>query len=78
MKFFFFNLAIKYILFCSYTNYIKTDSATQEWGLQLDAPIVVQDPFQLNHNVAKRCSKAHLKELMDYLKQSADILVGSN
>lgn len=61
-----------------YTNYIKTDSATQEWGLQLDAPIVVQDPFQLNHNVAKRCSKAHLKELMDYLKQSADILVGSN
>ncbi|XP_039971281.1 terminal uridylyltransferase Tailor [Bactrocera neohumeralis] len=62
-----------------YTNYITNDNtATKEWGLQLNAQIVVQDPLQLNHNVAKRCSKLHLKELVDYLKQSAEILVDSN
>ncbi|XP_011184128.1 terminal uridylyltransferase Tailor [Zeugodacus cucurbitae] len=59
-----------------YTNFIKDDnSAKKEWGLQLNAQMVVQDPLQLNHNVAKRCSKVHLKELIDYLKQSVEILV---
>ncbi|XP_053969668.1 terminal uridylyltransferase Tailor [Anastrepha ludens] len=56
-----------------YTNFVLK-SETKNCGIQLNTPMVVQDPLQMNHNVAERCSMTDFKEWRDYLKQSVDIL----
>ncbi|XP_067619976.1 terminal uridylyltransferase Tailor [Eurosta solidaginis] len=57
-----------------YTNFVKSENSPKDCGIQLKTHMVVQDPLQLNHNVAARVTKSDLKEWKDYLAQSAAIL----
>ncbi|XP_037952551.1 terminal uridylyltransferase Tailor [Teleopsis dalmanni] len=52
----------------SYTNYVNETKNS----LETKAGIVLQDPFQLNHNTTKHLSPFQLKRLKSYFKLSAE------
>ncbi|XP_036334712.1 terminal uridylyltransferase Tailor-like [Rhagoletis pomonella] len=57
-----------------YTNFVKSEDSAKDSGIQLNTAMVVQDPLEMNHNVAERATKVDLKEWQDFLKQSAMLL----
>lgn len=55
-----------YIIF-RYTNYAANG---KEFEIELNKPMIVQDPIQLNHNVTKRLSEFQLQVFREFVTKS--------
>lgn len=59
------------LLVFRYTKYAYNNPESE---LQIQKPMVVQDPIQLNHNVTKAVTKYALKTFVDFCAQTAALL----